>query len=123
MGLAMIADDEKNTVRRNELMNELVIKHKDKAPKSIEICGIFLETLFAPEGRGRPLDIAAVEKVVASIPDDGRSNAEFFVGWFLKNHGDPTGSKKYLQRAADSPQIFNWYYFLAKDALTRVDGK
>ena len=120
--LAMIADDEKDSGRRNELIQELVTKHKDKAPKSVEICRLFLDTVFAPAGREKPLDLAAVDRVLESIPEIGRSNAEFFVAWFLKNHGDPQDAKKYLQHCAESHYTVNWYHFLAQDALKRLSA-
>ena len=64
----MIADDEKDSGRRNELIKELVTKHKDKAPKSMEICRIFLDTIFAPAGKEKPLDLAAVNRVLDEHP-------------------------------------------------------
>ncbi len=86
--LAMIADDEKNATRRNELLNELLTKHKDKAPKSLAICRQFLDTVLAPEGSNRPVDILTVDRILQSIEEDGRSHAQFVVAWFFKNHGD-----------------------------------
>jgi tetratricopeptide (TPR) repeat protein len=123
IALSNIADDEKDAARRNELLKELVTNYKDKAPKSIEICRIFLETVFAPDGSSRPLDIAAVNQVLESIPEEGRSNAEFFVGWFIKNHGQPSLARKYLMHADRSEHSLSWYSFLAKDALKRMGGK
>ena len=123
MALANIADDEKDAAHRNELLKELVTNYKDKAPRSIEICRIFLETVFAPEGSSRPLDIAAVDRVLESIPEVGRSNAEFFVGWVVKNHGQPSLAKRYLMHADRSDHTMIWYSLLAKDALKRMEAK
>ena len=102
---------------------ELVTKYKDQAPKSIEICRILLETLFAPQRSSQPLDIAAVDRGLENIPEDGRSNAEFFVGWFLKNHGQPSLARKYLKHADRSEYTNVWCSFLARDALKRMEAK
>jgi hypothetical protein len=48
-----------------------------------------LDMVFTPEGRNRRLDIAAVDRVIDSIPENGRSITDIFVAWFLKNHGVP----------------------------------
>jgi tetratricopeptide (TPR) repeat protein len=121
--LAMIADDQKNVARRNELIKELVTKHKDKAPKTVELCRMFLDTVFAPPGSNRPLDVLAVDRVLQSIEADGRGNAEFFVGWFLKNQGDSARAKKHLQQTMDSELTGNWYRVIARDALKAMEGK
>ena len=61
--------------------------------------------------------------MIAATPEQGRGNAEFFVGEFLKNHGDSARAKTYLQRALDSRHTLTWYHFLAKEALSRMDEK
>ena len=119
----MIADDEKDAARRNELLSDMVTHHKDKAPLSLAICRLFLESVFDPEPAGGPLDFDKLDQVIASIPENGRSNAEFFVGWFLKNHGDPARARAYLQRTLESRFTDNWYYYLVKGALARMDPK
>ncbi len=123
LALANVADDEKDAASRNEILEELVTKHKDKAPRSIEICRIFLESIFAPDGASRTLDIAAVDRTLESIPEEGRSNAEFFVGWFIKNHGKPSLARKYLMHAARSEYTMVWYAYLAQDALKGLEAK
>jgi tetratricopeptide (TPR) repeat protein len=120
LGLAMIADDEKNTARRDELLGELVTKHKARAPKSLAICQMLVETVLAGEGANQPLDIAALDHMIDSIPEDGRGNIDFFVGWFLKNHGDPKDARKYLERCAQSPQALMWYRHLTRDAVKKM---
>ena len=49
---------------------------------------MLMDTVLNPGG-SKPLDVAAVDGAIEAIPEAGRGNAEFFVGWFLKNHGDP----------------------------------
>jgi tetratricopeptide (TPR) repeat protein len=123
LALAQIADDEKDAARRDALLGELITKHRDKAPKTIAISQIFLETILAPEGKARPFDVAAVEPIVASIPEESRGNTEFFVGWLLKNHNQPQEARQYLQRCGDSPKTMIWYRYLANDALKRMGAK
>ena len=111
--LAMIADDEKDVARRDELLKELVSKYPDKAPKSMAVCRMFLGSIFAPGEPKPPLDAAALDRVIDSLPEENRGHTEFFVGWFLKNHGDPQNAKKYLERCRQSRHSLGWYVYLA----------
>ena len=120
--LAMILDDEKNVAKRNEMMGELVAKHGDKAPKSIAICRLFLDSVLAPDGTKKALDLAALDGLISSIPEENRGNAEFFGAWFLKNHNHPDEAKKYFRHCTGSRNTMNWYWFLANDALKRGSG-
>ena len=118
--LAMVLDDEKNAGKRDELVNELVARHGDKAPKSIAICRLFLDSILAPDGTKKPLDLVALDGIISSIPEENRVNTEFFAAWFLKNHGHRDQARKYLEHCASSRTILSWYWFLAKDALKRL---
>jgi len=118
---AMIADEEKDPSRRDALLKEITTKHVDKAPKSVAICQLLVETVFDPSGT-KPLDIAALDRLIESIPEDGRGNACFFVGWFLKNHSDAKSAKKYLQSCSRSPRSLIWYRYLADEAIKRSSG-
>jgi tetratricopeptide (TPR) repeat protein len=121
--LAMILDDDKNAAGRDELLNELVSKHSEKAPRSVATCRLFLESIFAPAEKKKPLDLVALDRTIESVPEQGRGNIEFFVGWFLKNHGDAKNAKKYLEDCANSRHTTYWYVLLAKDALKRLAEK
>jgi tetratricopeptide (TPR) repeat protein len=120
--LAMIADEEKDAGRRDQLLNEIVTKHADKAPKSAAVCRSFVDTIFNPGGT-KPPDIAALDRLIEETPEVGRGNMRFFVGWFLKNHGDSTSAKKYLQGCSQSPQSLIWYRYLADQAIKLFSGK
>ena len=119
--LAMIADQEKDPKRRDALLKEIVTKHRAKAPKSAAICQLLNETVFDPTGK-KPLDVAALDRLVESVPEEGRGNICFFVGWFLKNHDDAKNSKRYLQACSQSPRSLIWYRYLADEATKRTAG-
>jgi tetratricopeptide (TPR) repeat protein len=123
LGMAMIHDDEKNAARRDELLNELVAKHSEKAPKTVALCRLLLESIFAPAEIKKPLDVVALDRTIESVPEEGRGNTELFVGWFLKNHDDAKNAKKYLEHCANSRHTMNWYVLLANDALKRLAEK
>ncbi len=119
--LAMIADDEKDTKRRDAMLKEMVTKHANTAPKSSAICKLLVETVFDPSG-AKPLDILALDRLLESVPEDGRGNAYFFAGWFLKNHGDAKSARNYLQNCSRSRQSVIWYRYLADEAIKRSLG-
>lgn len=123
IALAQIADDAKDAARRDELLKELVTRHREKAPRTLEICQIFLDSIFAPEGKGKPLDLAEIERILSSVPEEGRGNMEFTVGWFLRNHGYPEEARRLLERADRSDKTLNWFHLLATDALRRMGPK
>ncbi len=123
LNLAMIADDEKNAARRDELLKELVSKYQDKAPKSMATCRILLDSIFAQGATKPPLDTVAIDRLIDSLPAEKRSPTEFFAGWFLKNHGYTQNAKKYLESCHQSPHTLPWYAYLAGAALKQMAGK
>jgi tetratricopeptide (TPR) repeat protein len=118
--LAMMADDEKDAVGRDALLREITTTHSTKAPRSAAICKLLVDTAFDREGK-KPVDAAALDQLVESIPAEGRGNAGLFVGWFLKNQGDLQNAKKYLQICSESPHAVFWYRYLADGAIRRLD--
>ena len=64
-----------------------------------------------------PLDMAAVDRVLESIPEEGRGNADFLVGRYLLNRGKADLATRYLKRRADSPKTFVWLKAIAADSL------
>jgi uncharacterized protein HemY len=119
--LAMIDDDAKDTAKRDEILKELTTKRKDKSPQSLAVCQLLIDTVLNPGG-SKPLDVAAVDGANEAMPEAGRGNVDFFVGWFLKNHGDPQNAKKYLARCSGSQHALSWYRYLAHAALKRMAG-
>jgi len=116
---AIIADDEKDSTRRDALLKEIVTNYANKAPRTAPICKLLLETVFDASGK-KPLDISALDRLIEGIPEDARGNNCFFAGRLLMNHGDAKIARKYLESSAQSPQIFYWYRFLANAAIKRL---
>ena len=70
LSLAMIYDDEKNAARRDEMLNDIVSKYGDKAPKTAAIVQLFLDSVFAPAERKKPLDVVALDRAVEGLPNE-----------------------------------------------------
>ncbi len=75
-------------------------KLRDKAPKTVSLCQMMRDELA--DASHHPFDMAAVDRVLESIPEDGRGNAEFVVGRYLLNRGKADLAGKYLKCCADS---------------------
>ena len=116
----LLTDELGDKARRDQILEELCTKLKDKAPKTISICQMIRDSL-ADDGK-RPLDLAAVDKVLESIPPANRVSTEFVVGMYLRNRRQPDLARKYLQHVADSPQVYEWVRIIAADAV-RSQGR
>jgi tetratricopeptide (TPR) repeat protein len=111
----LLADELGDKARRDRILEELCATLKDKAPKTISVCQMIRDSLA--DGGKRPLDLAAVDKVLDSIVPQNRPITEFVVGKYLLNRRQPDLARKYLQHIADSPQIYEWVRIIAADAL------
>lgn len=116
--LALLADDEKDTAKRDAILNEFLTKNANKAPRSAAITRLLVESILSPNGK-KPIDLAQLDRLVESVPDDGKGFAYFLAGWFLKNHGDADAAKKYLGRCAEFPKALIWYRYLCDAAIKR----
>ena len=74
------------------------------------------------DGRAAELDLQAVDKQIAAMPEGNRGNAEFHVGWFLALHGAPEKAAQYLERCAEGKSAFYWYQYVAKAARKDPQG-
>ncbi len=70
-----------------------------------------------------PLDLAAGDKVLDRMPPKNRVNADFLIGRYLLNRGQPELARKYLQGCADSPERHIWTQLVALDSLRSLDSK
>jgi tetratricopeptide (TPR) repeat protein len=122
LNLTLLYDVEKNAQQRDEMLREIVSKYSDKSPKTTAICRLLQESILAPPEKTNPLDVAAIDRVFAQIPEESRGDMAWIIGGFLKNHGDSKNAKRYLQECTTSRHTFSWYTFLAKDALKHLDG-
>ena len=96
----LLADELGDKARRDRMLDELCTKFQGQVPGMVTI-GRMIRDALAGGGK-RPLDLAAVDKVLDRMPAKTRGNADFLVGRFLLNRGQPESSRKYLQRAADA---------------------
>jgi tetratricopeptide (TPR) repeat protein len=122
LGLAVLADGAKDAPRRDALLTEVVTKYAGRSPKTAAITKLLLESIFNPGG-AKPLDVAALDRIVESLPENARGNSCISAALLLKNHADPKTAKKYLELCARSPNTYLWYQCLAQLALKQLDGQ
>jgi tetratricopeptide (TPR) repeat protein len=115
IGIALTADEAGDAARRDAVMEQLCTKMKDQAPKTLAICQLMRDSLAA----NKPLDLAAVDAILGTIPPETRGNAEFFVGKFLMNRGQAEAGRNYLRKAGESRQTHDWTREIA-NALCRA---
>ncbi len=119
--LAMIADDAKDASRRDQILKDLIARCKQSAPKLVAICQMLLDTVLDPGGK-KPLDQAALDRLIEAN-ELRRDISEWVVGWFLKNHGQVETARTLLERAANSPNLWDGFRALADDAIKRLGRK
>ncbi len=117
---ALLADQLGDLKLRDETLERVCIDFKDTAPKTIRVCQMFRDVLS--RGKDAQLDLAAVDPIIESASPVGRETIEFFVGWFVKQHGNPAAARVYLRRCAASPNTYVWFRSLAVEML-RADER
>ena len=115
----LLADELGDKARRDRLLEELCTNIQRQVPRMVTI-GRMMRDALADGGKGS-LDLAAVDKVLGAMPARNRRNADFLVGWFLKNRGQTESARKYLQRAADSSQTHPGLRQIASDSVRAPD--
>ncbi len=118
--MTLVADEFGDVARRDELLTRLCTQYKDKAPKTVQLAEVCRGWLAG--GCKGPLDQAAADRVIASLPAESRGNLEFFVGRILLTHGQPDAGRAYLKRSAASTQTYEWLRIIAAD-VTGQSGK
>jgi tetratricopeptide (TPR) repeat protein len=117
--LALVADQLGDAKERDELLSRLCTEYKDRAPKTVELALVFRGWLAG--GCKGPVDTAAAERVIASLPADNRGNLEFFAGRILLTHGQAEAGRSYLKRSADSIKTYEWLKIIAGDIVRQTD--
>ncbi len=110
---ALLADEAGDAGRRDAILGQLATTLKDQAPKSAAVAGLMRDSL----AEGKPLDLAAVEPILASIRPEARGNTEFFVGKFLLNRGRAEAGRDHLRKAAGSSATHDWSRQIAAAGL------
>jgi tetratricopeptide (TPR) repeat protein len=111
----LLADELGDKARRDRLLEELCTKLQRQVPRMAAI-GRMMHDVLVGDGE-RSLNLAVVDKVLGDMPARTRGNAEFLVGRFLLNRGQPESARKYLQRAADSSQTHAGLRQIAVDSV------
>ena len=117
----LLADELGEKARRDRLLEELCTKLQRQVPRMVAI-GRMMRDALAGGGKGA-LDLAAVDKVLGDMPAKTRGNAEFLVGRFLLNRGQPESARKYLQRAAESSRTDPGLRQIAADSVRPPEAK
>ena len=113
--LALVADELGESALRDELLTQFCTQYKDRAPKTAELAEVFRGWLAG--GCKGPVDLAAADRVIASLEPDNRGNLEFFAGRLLLTHGQPEAGRAYLKRSAASPKTYEWLRIIAADLV------
>ena len=103
------------------MLNELCAKFQDRVPRMVALARMIREA--HADGGEHPLDLAAVDKVLERMPANMRGNAEFLIGRYQLNRGQPESARKYLQYAAKAPETQAWLKVIAVDSLRSMDAK
>ena len=85
VNLALIADELGDKARRETVLEELW--HQAAKPGTQDGQSLPDDDDELADASHHPFDMAAVDRVLESIPEDGRGNAEFVVGRYLLNRG------------------------------------
>ncbi len=123
LSLVVIADELGDAALRDQVLDDLVTSHRDHAPRTIAIFGMFRDALARGEP-GAP-DPAALARAVGEIKPESRGMTEFYVGMFLRSRGRRGEAEGYLRRCVDSPHpgwMFVWMQALAAEALRAPRG-
>ncbi len=117
----LLADELGDKVRRDRMLNELCAKFQDRVPRMVALAGMIREA--HTDGGEHPLDLAAVDKVLERMPANMRGNAEFLIGRYQLNRGQPESARKYLQYASSAPETQAWLKVIAVDSLRSMDAR
>jgi len=113
--LMLLVDELGDAKRRGEMLDILINALRDQAPKTAALGELFRDSLA--DGGETPLDLAAVDEILESIPLELRGNTEFIVGKFLLNRGRIDDARPHLQICADSHKSFAWTRAIAATIL------
>ena len=117
--LILLFDKLGETERRDEMIETFITDLSEQSPNTAALCALFRDSLA--EGGKTPLDLAAVDKILESIPPEYRGNTEFLAGEFLVNRGRTDEGRAYLKRCAENRHSFVWIRTVAAAHLRDVE--
>jgi hypothetical protein len=117
--LILVADELGDMASRDEWVRTLITRHGNQAANTARI----FEILGKATGPGKPdaADLQAVDRILGGIRVAAyRGNNEFYVGCFLRNHGQAEEARRHLERALRSTSSHRFLRALAADQLQRL---
>ena len=120
IALILLADELGDKLRRGKMLDEFCNRFAAKWPRVVAIARLSRD---ANGDAKRPLDLAAVERLLDRLPASSRGNTEFLVGKYLFNRGQRESSRTHLQQAADARETQAWLRLIATDSLRGLDAR
>jgi hypothetical protein len=120
MMVLMVADDLGDAKARDEFFKIFIAKHRDKSTHFAQIWEMFHGALTGDQAGS--VDVKAVDKLLESVPDRIRGNANFIVGKYLVNHGKAEDARRYLAITLKAPAVLEWTKAVAGEALRTLGG-
>ncbi len=117
----LAADELGDAKRRDEVLAELCADFESVEPLGTELCRFFRDFLAKGDDKA-PLDGAAVDKIFAAVPADGRGNVEYLIGVFLRNRGRSDEALKYFRICAEARTAANWFRAIASSIARSADA-
>ncbi len=105
----MLADQVGDTKKRDEMLAYLQVPGNVNFPQTGKIAQMMAQSLKD----NKPLDLVAVDQVIASKGQESVAAALFCVGQFLMNRGQTEVGRKYIQKASESQGMDGWWYEIA----------
>ena len=107
-----VGDAEKRTA-----MATRIAEMKDRGPVTVQIAGMLFDSL----GDGaKPIDLGAIDALIAPMPPFPRSFCEFLVGRFLLNRGRAEDARKRLEFCVGTVEMDPWSRAVAASWLRAV---
>ena len=123
LSLAVLLDEAGNADGRNKLLKELAADYKKMVPQLIEAIQFVLDTVLDPGAtrrRSTPRNWSGGSRPVRCLSERPRRVLHRRVPQEPRprRHGQAA-----LRRCADSPTLWEWYRYIAKDALKSIKDK
>lgn len=104
-----VGDAEKRTA-----MARRIAEMKNRGPVTVQIAGMLFDSL----GDGaKPIDLGAIDALVAPMPPSPRAFCEFLVGRFLLNRGRAEDARKRLEFCVGTAEMDPWLRAVAASWL------
>jgi tetratricopeptide (TPR) repeat protein len=123
LSLAVLLDAAGDAALRNKLIKKVTEQNGKRYPQLTAAIQIVVDKVLDAVETKKHLDASEVERLIQACPQKQRSFAEFCIAGFLRNHGEIEQARKLYERCADSPMLWVWFQYIAKDALKAMKAK